>query len=334
MKPISFRKSLSALILYYNGSKDDDEDTKLCAKGIAEALRKRGHAVKKIAVTEKNWRRAVQLPGDVVFNLVEDDTWSLYKRVGHRLEHLGKAQVGHDMKSFRYALSKAWVKRKMTNEHIPTPSYKIFNRRSKITANGITYPVIVKPSNQHAGIGISQASVVNSFADLKTRVQYIFDQYPGEVIVEKFIKGREIHVTVLGNDENITTLPYCEIGFGKKFKKNWSIYTYEAKWDKKSWEYWDARVDSPAKLSPNLHDKIQEISLNAYTAFNCRDIARFDFRIDSKGIPYIVDVNMNPSLNYYDSEDATLASVYTLKWTYDQFIETIASIAYRRVLGS
>jgi len=332
MKPISFRTSLSALILYYKGKNHDDEDTKLCAKGITEALRKRKHVVKKIAVSEKNWRRATKLPGDVVFNLVEDDTWSLYKRVGRRLEKLKRAQVGHDMLGFRYAISKACVKRKMTSEHISSAPYRIFNRRSKITAGVLTYPLIVKPSNQHAGIGISQASVVNTIEELKERVQYVFAHFPGEVVVEKYIKGREIHVTVLGNDGNAITLPYCEIGFGKKSKKKWNIYTYEAKWDKKSWEYWNAHIESPARISSALHEKIQDIATRAYQAFHCRDIARFDFRIDAKGIPYIIDVNMNPSLNYYDPEDATLASVYTLKWTYDQFIETIASTAYQRSL--
>ncbi len=63
-------------------------------------------------------------------------------------------------------------------------------------------------------------------------------------------------------------------------------------------------------------------------------MARLDFRINSKNIPYIVDLNINPSLNYYDEEDATIISVYTLKWTYDQFIETLASMAYQRVIGS
>jgi len=47
MKPIPFRKALSALILYYRGPNDDDEDTKMCGKGIAEALRRRGHSIKK-----------------------------------------------------------------------------------------------------------------------------------------------------------------------------------------------------------------------------------------------------------------------------------------------
>jgi hypothetical protein len=56
--------------------------------------------------------------------------------------------------------------------------------------------------------------------------------------------------------------------------------------------------------------------------------------VHAKNTPYIVDVNMNPSLNYYDEEDATLASVYALKWTYEQFIETIAGITYRRIIDS
>ncbi|EKD66903.1 MAG: D-ala D-ala ligase C-terminus family [uncultured bacterium] len=334
MKPIPFRKSLSALILYYKGPHDDDEDTVMCAKGIAEALRKRGHAVKKICVTEKNWRKAAQIPGDVVFNLVEDDDWKLYLRVGHRLEQLGRVQVGHDMKSFRYSINKASVKRKMAGAHVNTPAFKIFNRRSPIRSYQLSYPLIVKPSRQHAGIGISQDSVVNNLTELKKRVAYLFSHYPGEVIVEEFIKGREIHVTILGNGENVMTLPYCEIGFGKKSKDKWNIYTYEAKWDKKSWEYWNARVKSPPLISPRLHEKMQSIAIKAYTLFNCRDMARLDFRINSKNIPYIVDLNINPSLNYYDEEDATIISVYTLKWTYDQFIETLASMAYQRVLGS
>jgi D-alanine-D-alanine ligase len=232
MKPITLPHPFSALILYHHGDKDDDEDTRMCAKGLAEALRKRGHTVRKIIVTDKNWRKAVRMPGDVVFNLVEDDSWSLYRKVGHRLEELGRAQVGHDMKGFRFATSKAWVKRKMRAEEVSTPNFKIFNRRSNFI-HRLKYPLIVKPSNQHAGIGISQASVVNTLEELKDQVSAILAEYKGEVVVEEFIKGREIHVTILGNDHNITTLPFCEIGFGGKFKKNWNIYTYDAKWNKK-----------------------------------------------------------------------------------------------------
>jgi D-alanine-D-alanine ligase len=111
------------------------------------------------------------------------------------------------------------------------------------------------------------------------------------------------------------------------------VYTYDAKWAKKTWEYADARVDAPAKIPAGLQEKIETLTLNAYRAFKCRDIARIDVRVDEKGDPFIVDVNMNPSINFYDEQDATLASVYALGWTYDQFIERLLAVTYDRVYG-
>lgn len=135
----------------------------------------------------------------------------------------------------------------------------------------------------------------------------------------------------MGNGNQVTALPFCEIGFGGDFKDNWDVYTYEAKWDKKSWEYWDARVHAPAVMTRDLHEKIRKLTIKAYRAFGCRDVARMDVRVNEKDQPFIVDVNINPSLNYYDQQDATLASAYALDWTYDQFIETITAITYKRV---
>ena len=109
------------------------------------------------------------------------------------------------------------------------------------------------------------------------------------------------------------------------------MYTYEAKWDKKSWEYWDARVHAPAGMSRMLHARIEKLARKTYAVFYCKDVARLDIRVDEKDRPYVVDVNMSPSLNYYDDEDATLASVYAKNWTYDQFIDTILAVTYKRV---
>jgi len=332
IQPISFSCPITVAVLYYRGNTNDGEDSMHCAKGITESLKKSGHRVKKVAVTKKNWKKAVETPADVVFNLVEDDLWDLYGKVGLRLEKLGRAQVGHDTKNFFYTLRKAWVKRKMDRMNIATPPFKIFNRRSKITqVRALEYPIIVKPSQQHAGNGISQDSVVIDQSELEERVKYLFNQYPGEVIAEEYVNGREIHVTLLGNGKQVMALPFCEIGFGGDFKDNWDVYTYEAKWDQKSWEYWDARISAPAKLSKELREKIRKLAHKAYQAFGCRDVARMDIRINEKDQPFIVDVNINPSLNYYDQQDATLASVYALGWTYDQFIETIVAISYKRV---
>lgn len=331
MTPLHFDYPISVAILYFSGGKQDDEDTLESVVGIEEALEKRGHMVRKMAVTKKNWRKAVRIPGDVVFNLVEDEDWDLYVKVGQRLEQLGRAQVGHDMKCFKYATRKAWVKKRMARLGIFTPNFRTFNRRSKISqVRGLEYPLIVKPSRQHAGIGISQDSVVIDQQELEERVKFLFRHYRGEVIAEEFVDGREIHVTVLGNGRHVIVLPYCELGFGGEFKDNWDVYTYDAKWDKQSWEYWAARVYAPAKVTKRLDAALEKLAVKAYKAFGCRDIARIDIRVNAEEKPMIVDVNMNPSLNYYDEQDATLKSVYALDWSYEQFIETIVVIAYKR----
>jgi D-alanine-D-alanine ligase len=328
------KHSLSVAILYYAGTNQDDEDTISGVKGIEESLKRTGHPVRKTIVTKQNWEKALQTPGDIVFNFVEDDTWELYEKIAYGLERLGRAQVGHDIAGLKYAVRKSPIKFLMQKMHISTPDFKIFNTNSEtIDPGNLRFPVIIKPSNQHAGIGISQESVVTNERELRERVTTMLLMYPGEVMAEEYVRGREIHVTILGNGNRLIVLPYCEIGFKGKFLSHWNVYTYDAKWAKKTWEYADARVDAPAKISSDLQAKIKALSLTSYRAFKCRDIARIDVRVDEKGIPFIVDVNMNPSINYYDEQDATLASVYALGWTYDQFIERLLTITYGRVYG-
>ena len=110
MTPLHFDYPISIAILYYGGEAGDELDTEEAVRGIEEALEENGHVVRTMRVDEKNWLKAVKIPGEVVFNLVEDPMWELYVKVGQRLEMLGRAQVGHDMKCFKYATRKAWVK--------------------------------------------------------------------------------------------------------------------------------------------------------------------------------------------------------------------------------
>jgi D-alanine-D-alanine ligase len=327
-------RPLSVAILYYAGTHKDDEDTISGVKGIEESLKRTGHTARKTIVTKRNWQKALYTPGDIVFNFVEDDTWELYEKIGYGLERLGRAQVGHDIAGFKYAVRKLPGKRLMKKMGISTPNFKIFNARCKrIDSGNLRFPVIIKPANQHAGIGISQHSVVTTDKDFLRQVKHMIRTYPGEMLAEEFIGGREIHITILGNGKNLTILPYCEIRFEGKFASHWNVYTYDAKWAKKTWEYADARVEVPAKISSELQIKIKTLTVKTYRVLRCRDIARIDVRLDEKNVPFVVDINMNPSINYYDQQDASLASVYARGWTYDQFIERLLDITYERVYG-
>jgi D-alanine-D-alanine ligase len=326
--------SISVAILYYAGTHEDDEDTIAGVKGIEESLKRTGHTVTKVIVTKQNWEKALKTEGEIVFNFVEDDNWELYEKVAYGLERLGRAQFGHDISGLNYAIRKSPIKLLMKKTNISTPNFKIFSANSKTINSGtLRFPVIIKPGNQHAGIGISQKSVVNNKKDFEREIKRIIRTYSGDVIAEEYVDGREIHVSIVGNGTHLTVLPYCEIGFSGKFNNHWNVYTYDAKWTKSTWEYADARVQAPAKIPVGLQKKIKTLAVKAYRVFKCRDIARFDVRLDAGGTPFLVDVNMNPSINYYDDQDATLASVYALGWTYDQFIEKLLTTTYSRVYG-
>ncbi len=335
MTPLQFDYPISVAVLYYHDtSAGDMVDEIECAEAIAEALESQGHRVRLVPVNKKNWLKAVQTPGDVVFNQVQDETWELYMKVAKRLDYLGKAQFGIDRQSLKFVLKKAFLKRKLQRLGLSTPKFKIYNRASKFTDNrSLEYPVIVKPSGTHAGLGISQDSVVIDRQELEERVKYLFKNYSGEVVAEEYIEGREIHVSVIGNGRRTITLPYAELEFKGAFADNWDIYTYNAKWEEKSWEYWDARVGAPAKVSRKLDAKIEKLALKAYRALGCRDITRFDMRIDAKDNVYILDVNLCPSINPKDDQDATLKSIEALDWTYEEFVETLVAICYKRVYG-
>ncbi len=323
---------LSVAILYYVGTHEDDEDTLDGVRGIEKSLKRTGHTVATMSVTGQNWLKALHIPGDIVFNFVEDEQWTLYEKIAQGLEKLHRAQFGHDLSGLKFAIEKSPVKREMVKKHINTPRFKIFSAHSKrIDPATLRFPVMIKPSHQHAGIGISQQSVVTNVKNFAAQIQSLIHEYPGEVIAEEFVSGREIHVTVIGNGRGVIVLPYCEIRFKGKFTNHWNVYTYDAKWAKQTWEYADARVLAPAKIPHVLQAKIKTLALRAYRTFMCRDIARFDMRVNEKGIPFIIDVNMNPSINYYDKQDATLASVYAFGWTYDRFIENLLAITYDRV---
>lgn len=326
------KKKISVAILYYTGTHKDDEDTVNGVRGIVESLKRTGHPVKKIIVTKKNWFQVLTTPGDVVFNYVEDDMWELYEKISNGLEHTGRGQVGQDIKGLPYATRKAPGKLLMRKKRINTPNFRLFTNKSKrIRPGSLRFPVIIKPSKQHAGIGISQRSVVNTKRDFVKQITHTIHAFSGDVIAEEYINGREIHVTVLGNGTRLTVLPFCEIRFRGKFKKHWTVYTYQAKWDKDTWEYADAWAGAPAVTDKILTDRIKRLARRAYRTLHCSDIARMDMRIDKKGIPYIVDVNMNPSINVYDDQDATLASVYARGWTYDEFIEKLLSMTHARI---
>ncbi|MBI5885362.1 MAG: ATP-grasp domain-containing protein, partial [Deltaproteobacteria bacterium] len=146
-----------------------------------------------------------------------------------------------------------------------------------LPANAPRVPLVVKPVSQGSALGVSivaARSGVNKALRAARR-------FGGAALVEEFIEGRELTVSIL----NGQTLPIIEI------RPKHGFYDYTAKYTKGATEF-----VCPAALSKACERRVFASALDAYTALGCAGAARVDVIVDSAGKPYVLEVNTVPGL--------------------------------------
>lgn len=173
--------------------------------------------------------------------------------------------------------------------------------------NELSLPVFVKPNNGGSSLGISK---VNHEDQLKGALELAFKE-DNQVLVEEFIKGRELTIGVFRSKGKIIALPITEI-----ISKN-EFFDYEAKYEGASDEI------TPANIEESVACKIRSEAQKAYAVFNCKGIVRIDFIYNEMdGNPYLLEINTVPG-----QSDASLvpqqvrAMGMTLKEFYSKLIE-------------
>ena len=166
-------------------------------------------------------------------------------------------------------------------------------------------PVFVKPNNGGSSIGMSK---VNDAADLQTALDKAFKE-DAQVLVEEFIKGRELTIGVFKTKGNIITLPMTEIITKKDF------FDYEAKYEGASQEV------TPAEVEEAVADKVRAAAKQAYAVFNCRGVVRIDFIYnENNGQPYMLEINTVPG-----QSEASLVpqQVKAMGWSLKEFYSAL-----------
>lgn len=242
----------------------------------------------------------------VVFNLFEGlASWGETEvYVAGLLEWLGVPYTGCPVPAITVARDKLLTKYVLLGAGLPVPRF-LAVERLPVPANELGWPVIVKPSNQDASVGITQASVVTDQAALEARVGYVLDTFGPPVLVEEFLPGRELHVNAVEEvDGSLTVLPSMEVGFGRGV---WPIYTFDAKWREDSAEYKTTPLTTAVKLPADIAAAVDELTRRVYRLFGCRDFARIDVRLRADGSPCVLEVNPNPFLNSIAMSDGFIA---------------------------
>lgn len=233
----------------------------------------------------------------LVFNLTEsyagDDTLDL--NVAAYLELLGVPFTGSDARALHLGQDKILAKKLLKFEGIPTPEFFTVAPGQKTIRNELGFPLIVKPSREDGSIGIDTGSVVYAHKPLVERVRYVQERFKGEVLVERFVEGREIYVAVLGNDSP-EALPPVELDLTGVPEGLPRIAGTEVKWWTRSEIYARTPPIYPKKLSRARIRRAQRVAVDAYRALGLRDYGRVDLRLADDGTPYVLEVNPNPWL--------------------------------------
>jgi D-alanine-D-alanine ligase len=267
---------------------------------------------------------------DLVFNLCESvGNVAIHEmHVVGIFELLGVCYTGSPPLTLGLALSKIHVKELLLQHGINTPKFAVYRNMGEIVEDDfpLHFPVIVKPSMEDASIGIKPDSVVDSFAGLRKRVRSIFQQHDQAALVEEYIVGRELNVSMVG-DRRPTVLPISEIDFSSLPPDFPRILTYDGKWLKGTAAYDGTKGVCPADLPSSVEVKLKDLALRAFRLLGCRDYARVDFRLTRSNVPYVLEVNPNPDI----SDEAGFArSAKASGRTYTQVVQKIVESALER----
>lgn len=249
-------------------------------KAILKALTEKGYTVTAIDVGEDIGEKLVR--GKIEYAFL-----ALHGRFGEdgtiqgMLELMRIPYTGSAVLASALAMHKIMAKKFFLCEKIPTPRFEVFQREEikkglqrKIS---LPLPVVVKPAREGSTIGIS---IVRKEEELIPAFKKAME-YDEEILIEEFMKGKEITVGIL---EDIP-LPMIEIVPKSGF------YDFHSKYTKGETQY-----ILPARISREKYLYAQEISLKAFQTLGCSGVARVDLMTDENENPFVIDVNTMPGM--------------------------------------
>jgi D-alanine-D-alanine ligase len=269
---------------------------------------------------------------DLVFNLCEAMAGNSRNEptfVG-LLDLFGIPYTGADLLGLASCLYKHRAKDILIGRGVSTPPARFLDLAALADASleGLDYPWFVKLVHEDASVGITEANVVRSASELRARSRELIEEYHQPVLAERYVEGREINVTLIGNGATLRVLPLHEIDFAAMPADRPRIVSYAAKWDEAHVDYVGTKPVPLRDATPALVDAIEQTSRAAWHALGLRDYGRVDLRIDAAGTPWVIDVNPNCDI----SPDAGAArSAKAAGFDYSQLIDMIASTAWQRL---
>lgn len=275
---------------------------------------------------------------DLVFNLCESLNGDTRNEmvIPSVLDMIGVPYTGTGSLGLGSCLHKERCKQVLRAEDIDTPESVMLRSEAHVqrlagnegrALDGLSYPYFLKLAREDASIGIDERNVVEDRAAMLLRARQLLDKYNQAIVAERYIIGREVNVTLLGNGCDMTTLPLHEIDFQSMPAGRPHIVSYAAKWDESHVDYAGTKPVLMDNVPEALASRIRSVAQHAYAALGLKDYGRVDVRVDETGRPWVIDVNPNCDL----SPDAGVARAAAFQgMPYPELIGRICELAWAR----
>jgi D-alanine-D-alanine ligase len=190
---------------------------------------------------------------------------------------VGVPYTGSGMLGSAMAMDKDITKRLLRDGGVPTAAWLMAPVSADEVEDALGWPVVVKPSKQGSTVGLS---VVREPGELDAALELAF-RFDDEVMVERFVAGRELTVPIVGED----TLPVGEI-----ITKS-EIFDYESKYQPGM-----AEEIFPADIPEDVRLEAQRLALETHRVLKLEGFSRVDFRLDDSGGLWCLEVNTLPGM--------------------------------------
>ena len=279
---------MKKIVVVMGGPSTEAEVSRRSGTAILEALKAKGYNAEGLELNPATFANDIKASGaEFVFN-------ALHGKFGEdgiiqgTLEMMGIPYTGSGVMAAAVTMDKVATKRFFMAEGIPTPKAHTYFRyefkKRDLTGEILqefSVPVVVKASSQGSSIGVV---IVEKAEELEAALSEAF-KYDREVLVEEFIKGRELTVAVWGNEEKQEALPIIEIttvtgryDYVTKYKVGASTHII------------------PAPIPEEVTKKVNESAIRAFAVCGCSGMARVDFMLGEDNQPYALEVNTIPGM--------------------------------------
>lgn len=302
------------ILVVYGGISEEREVSLRSGCAIAQSLRKCDFVVQELDFNGRIEDVLEKFKPDVVFIALhgpygEDGT------IQGALEIMGIPYTGSAVLQSALCMNKLFSKYLFNYFNIPTPPFLYLEDKDltydKASESLLSDRIVVKPVDLGSTIGVSIVSDEKSFRDA-LNLAFSFSR---GVIVERFIKGIEITISVIGNEPDIRVLPAIEIVPVHEYYDYFSKYTPGM-----------SNHIIPARIPKQVQELASDIARKVYVTFKLRDFSRVDFMI-GENTPYVLEVNTIPG--FTDTSllpDAAKAAGIS----FDDLVEFIVNEALKR----